>query len=98
MPRIGRRDGDEFGPGARAINANALGIRVKVAPTGKTIPAVPASNMAFADDQIAFAKATHICSNRGDLADEFMADGHRHRNRFLRPGVPVVNVNIGAAD
>ena len=33
-----------------------------------------------------------------DDADKFVADDHRHRNRFLRPRIPVVNVNVGAAD
>ena len=33
-----------------------------------------------------------------DNADKFVTDGHRHRDGFLRPGVPVVDVHVGAAD
>jgi hypothetical protein len=98
MPRVACRDRDKFGPGTGAINADAQCVRAKVAAAGKTISAMPASDMAFPDDEIALRKPTHICSNRRDLADEFVADGHRHRNCLLRPIIPVVNVNISAAD
>ena len=30
--------------------------------------------------------------------DELVADHHRHRDRLLRPGVPVVDMHVGAAD
>ena len=33
-----------------------------------------------------------------DHADEFVADHHRHRDRLLRPRVPVIYVDVGAAD
>ena len=33
-----------------------------------------------------------------DLADELVADDHRHGDGLLRPGVPVVDVEVGAAD
>ena len=43
-------------------------------------------------------KAFHVIADALDDADKFMPDDHRHRNGFLRPGVPVVDVNVGAAD
>ena len=33
-----------------------------------------------------------------DFADELVADGHGHRNGVLRPLVPIVDMDIGAAD
>ena len=36
--------------------------------------------------------------NLDDFAGIFMADRHRYRHGLLRPGVPVVDVHVGAAD
>ena len=61
---VARWDRDKFGQGAGAINADALRIRAKMAAAGETIPAMPASDVAFPDDEIALRKPAHICSNR----------------------------------
>src|SRR5258708_35339851 len=65
---------------------------------GQTIPAMSAGDMAFADHEIATRKAFYVIANKIDNADKLMTDGHRHRNRFLGPGVPVVDVHVGPAD
>src|SRR5438876_7963172 len=88
MPRVARWDRDKLGPGSGAINADAQCIRAEVAAAGETIPAMPGSDVTFPHNEIALRKPAHICSNRRDLADEFMADGHRHRNGLLRPNHP----------
>ena len=98
MPRVARWDRNKLGPGSGAINADAQCIWAEVAAAGETIPAMPASDVTLPDNKIALRKSAHICSNRRDLADEFVANGHRHGNCLLRPIIPVVNVNIGAAD
>jgi hypothetical protein len=54
--------------------------------------------MAFADHEIATRKAFYVIANKIDNADKLMTDGHRHRNRFLGPGVPVIDVHVGSAD
>ena len=43
-------------------------------------------------------KVARRWSRLDDLADELMADDHRHGDGLLRPGVPVVDVQIGAAN
>ena len=98
MPRVACRDRNKFGPGTGTINADAQCIRAKVASAGETIPAMPASDVTFPNDDVALRKTAHICSNRRDFADEFVADGHGNGNCFLRPIIPVVNVNVSAAD
>ena len=40
----------------------------------------------------------HLRADVGDLADIFVAGDHRHRHRLLRPLVPIVDVDVGAAD
>ena len=43
-------------------------------------------------------KSLDVGADLDDLADELMADDHRHGNGLLGPGVPVVDVHVGAAD
>jgi hypothetical protein len=52
----------------------------------------------FAGDTLADLQALHAAAERGDLAHELVADHHRHRDGGLRPRVPVMDVQVGAAD
>jgi hypothetical protein len=69
-----------------------------VTPPGEAIPAMPARNVTLADDEIAAREPFHVITDTIDNSNKFVADGHRYWNRFLRPGVPVINVHIGPAD
>ena len=53
----------------------------------------PSVVTSFARDEITDGAADLI-----DDADEFVSDHHRHRDRLLRPGVPVIYMDVGAAD
>ena len=59
---------------------------------------MPADDVAFAGHEIARRETFHPIADPLDDADKFMPDDHRHRDRLLRPGVPVINVDIGPAD
>jgi hypothetical protein len=59
---------------------------------------MPTRDVPLAYHEIALYKSFHMIAYVGDNPDELVANCHRHRNRCLRPRVPVVNVNIGAAD
>ena len=98
MPTIRLRDGDELGPGAIAIYADALGIWTKMTPAGEAIATMAASNVTFADDEITFSKTSHMIADPINHSDKLMADGHRHGDRFLRPGVPVIYMYVRPAD
>ena len=39
-----------------------------------------------------------VAADLDDAADELVADDQRHGHRLLRPGVPVVDMHVGAAD
>ncbi len=43
-------------------------------------------------------KSADVGADLDDLAHELVADHHRHGDGLLRPGVPVVDVQVGAAD
>jgi hypothetical protein len=67
-------------------------------PAGKTITAMSTRDVTFADNEIAGRESFHVIAGMIDDTDKFMTDRHRHWNRFLRPLVPVVDMNIGTAD
>src|SRR6266581_2968085 len=67
-------------------------------PAGKTITAMSTCDVTFADNEIARRESFHVIAGMIDDTDKFMADNHRHRDRFLRPGVPIIDMNIGTAD
>ena len=43
-------------------------------------------------------KVIDVGADLDDLSDKLVADRHRNRDGRLRPSVPFVNVNVGAAD
>src|SRR4029077_16812220 len=67
-------------------------------PPGKTIATVPTGDVSLAHHEIAARKTFHVIANSIDNADKLVTDRHWHRNRLLRPCVPIVDVNVGAAD
>ena len=67
-------------------------------PAGKAITAMSTRDVTFADNEITGRESFHVIADKIDNTDKFMTDRHRHWNRFLRPLVPVVDMNIGTAD
>jgi hypothetical protein len=92
------RDCDKLSPCAGAIYADALRIRAKVTPPGEAISAMPARDMALADNKITAREPFHVIPDKIDNSNKFVADGHGYRNRFLRPCVPAIYVHISPAD
>jgi hypothetical protein len=54
--------------------------------------------MAFATHDIARIEVIDIRPDLDDLSDKLMSDRHGHGDCLLRPLVPVVDVNVCAAD
>ena len=54
--------------------------------------------MAFSRDAIARFEALDLDPAVNDRAAEFVTDRERHRNRLLRPVVPLVDMYVGAAN
>jgi len=83
---------------AGAIHADALGVAAQMPPPGAAVAAMPAGDVSFAGHAIAGLDAAHFAADLDDLARVFVTDRHRHRNGFLRPGIPVVDVHIRPAN
>ena len=54
--------------------------------------------MAFARDSVSDIVAGDGRAHFRDKTDKFVTGNHRHRNRLLRPLIPIVNMQIGAAN
>ena len=57
-----------------------------------------ADDVPFTGNEIARRKAFDPSADALHHADKFMPDDHWHRDRLLRPRIPVVNMDVGAAD
>ena len=75
-----------------------LRVLAQVPAAGQAIAAAAADDVSLAADDLAGVKILDVRADLDDFADELMADDHRHRDGLLRPGVPFVDVQIGAAD
>ena len=69
-----------------------------MAAAGEAVATAAAGDVAFAADDVAGMEVVDVRADGDDLADKLMADHHGHRNGLLRPLVPVVDMNVGAAD
>ena len=59
---------------------------------------MPTGDVTFGNDQIAAGEPFHLVADAIHNADKLMANDHRDRNRFLRPRVPIVDVQVRATD
>src|SRR5690606_29012625 len=98
LPDIRHRHSDIFGKTAVRIYADAFRVRAKISPARHTVPAASANKMAFAAYDVADREIDDVAADLNDLAGEFVADDGRDRDRFLRPRVPIVNVQVSSAD
>jgi hypothetical protein len=81
-----------------AVHADADGVRAQVLLAGAAVAAVPADDVAFGRDALAELVAGHARAHVDDAADELVADDQAGLDRALAPLVPLVDVQVGAAD
>src|SRR6267154_818493 len=98
MPAVVLRNRDELRPSAGTVNADTLRVWTQMPPSSEAIPTMPTSDVPFGNDEIAASKTFDVVPHAIHNADKLMANDHRHRNRFLRPYVPVINVHVRATD
>jgi hypothetical protein len=98
VPDVRHRQRDQLGKGTRPVDPDTLRVSAQVAPAGHAVAAASADDMALAADQVADVKVVHVRPHRDDLAHELVPDHQRHRDRPLRPGIPSLDVHVGAAD
>src|SRR5256886_7435863 len=67
-------------------------------PPGQAIPTMSTGDVSLAHYEIAAREAFHVIADSINDADKLVADRHRHRDRLLRPSVPVIDVHVSATD
>src|SRR6187402_2255193 len=97
-PDIGHWQRDVFCECTRPVYAHSTRMRAEMPPACKAVAAMPANNVPLAADRLAWEEIRDIGSHAHDLTHELMPDRHRHVDSFLRPIIPVIDVDIGAAD
>src|ERR1700722_759009 len=63
-----------------------------------TIPAASADDVTFPGYKLAGMKVIDVGADFNHLAHEFVADCERDLDGGTCPGIPIVNMNVGAAD
>src|SRR6188474_3894921 len=95
---VERRDHQVLREAPWPVDTDAHGVAAQVAPARAAVAAVAAGDVALARYPVADRETLHFAADLDDLAAVLMTDRHRHWNRLLCPGVPAVDVHVGAAD
>ena len=98
LPDVAGRYDEVLGERAGPGQPDAVGVRAQVASTGPAVAAAAAHDVALGADQIAHGHLGDLRAELDDLADELVADHHRHRHVLGGPLIPRVDVQVGAAD
>src|SRR5947209_2307010 len=97
-PDVGQGQGEVAGKSPRPVDSYALGVLAQVTAAGQAVPAVSADDVPLAADDLAGLKVLDVGADLDNAADEFVADDERHGDGLLGPGVPFIDVLVGAAD
>ena len=98
VPDVGDRDAEIFREGAGAVDAHSARVRAEMPAACQAVAAAAAHQVALAGDQVSYFEIMDVAADRSYAAHELMADVHGHGDGLPRPFVPVVDVDIRAAD
>ena len=98
LPHIGHGQGNVFGEGAGAVHADPTRVVTQMASPRHAVAAAATDQMTLPGDDLPRAPVVHVLTDFDDLTDKLVPHHHGHRNGLLRPGVPVVDMHVGAAD
>src|SRR5439155_12457013 len=97
VPDVGHRHRYVLRKRTRTIDPDPSRVLAKVPPPGQTVAAPPANHVPFGAHDLARKEIRDVRSDGNYFTDEFVADDHRDGDGALRPGIPVVDVEVGAA-
>src|SRR5207244_8760585 len=96
--RIERRDHQILGKRAFTVHADADGVAAQMTTTRAAVATEAAGDVPFSGNAVADLEPAHLLTHLDDLADIFVADMHRHRDRLRRPVVPILTIAGGPAN
>lgn len=91
-------DGEVFGKGTVAVDAHADAVLADVLQSAAAVAAVSAGDVALTCDAVAHLDVAHAGAYLFHYAHVLVAYGHGGMDGFLAPLVPLVDVQVGAAD
>jgi hypothetical protein len=97
-PDVGHGEDDVLGEGAITVDSDSERVGAEVAAAGETVAATSADDVAFAADELADGEIGDIGADGYDFADELVSDHETLTDGGFSPGVPVVDMEIGATD
>ena len=89
---------DVFGERAVGVHPDDLHVLADVRLADAALQALAAGHVHLGGDEVAFLHAGDFVAHGFHRAAELVAGNQRRMNAALRPLVPLVNVQIGAAD
>src|SRR6202034_4766510 len=98
LPDIRLRDHHVFGKGAVGVDADDLHALANVRFAGTALQTFAASDMHLGGNEVAFLNTGDLVAESGDFPTKLMPGDQRRVNTILGTAVPVIDVEIGAAD
>ncbi len=98
LPDVGFRDTNEFGEGAVGVYADDLHVLADVRLACSALQTLAAGDMHLGGYEITFFNAGDFVPDCRHVPAELMSWNEGRMDPVLRPGVPVVNVQVGAAN
>ena len=87
-----------FGKRAVTVNAHADAVLANVLQAAAAIAAVAAGDVSLARHAVAHLDVAHACADFLHHAHIFVTDGHGRFDGLLAPFVPLINMEVGAAN
>src|ERR1035438_752927 len=97
-PDVGHGQDDILRESAGAIDSYSARMRTKMPPAGHAVAAASADDVTLPTDPVANLEVCHVRADLHNFADKLMADHQRNGDRLLRPTVPLIDVQVCAAD
>ena len=97
-PEVAGRHHDELGEGAVTLDADPNGVGAQRPAAGHAVAAAPAHDVPLGADDLAWKDRGDAITQLHHLADELVPNHQRRVDGRLRPFVPALDVEVGAAD
>src|SRR5271165_5143395 len=98
FPEVGFRNHHILGERAIRVNPNDFHALADVGFAGSALHALAAGHMHFSGNEVALLHAGDFVTVGSNFAAELVSGNQRRMNAPLRPSVPLINVQIRAAD
>jgi hypothetical protein len=97
-PDVGHWEDHIFGEGSVAIDADSESMGAEVTAAREAVSAATADDVTFSADELTDGEIGDVGADGYDFADELVTNDEPLTDGRSGPGIPVVNMEVGAAD